>query len=138
MRDTIGNAKLINIFGRWPSFHDSEIWKLICERTESGVSVEATIHVFEKTAEVDERGFYRLTKHTLVTLRFTGCVDVGLNDFNGQNVLNSLSVSDSSDGLLSVNFDSSYGLDGEFKCRQIEVVDAQPWIPPHGVYAPRQ
>ena len=43
-----------------------------------GPSLDARIHVFHMTDRVDERGYYLLTNHTVVTLRFAniraGCI----------------------------------------------------------------
>ena len=139
MRYIKGEEKLTALFGKWPSFHDAEVWSLIHERTEEGFAVVAVVHAFEMTPEVDARGNYKLVKHTRVTLRFTDCEDVHFDGFQHQNVLFALAVSEEelrdAKRPFTVRFESSFGLEGRLKCRAIEVADACPWIPPHGIYA---
>src|SRR5579871_2051209 len=64
---------LTRIFGDWPSFHDAEVLSLVLGRhgieDRPGPTLEARIHVFQMTGEVDERGYFRLGNHTLVVLR---------------------------------------------------------------------
>ncbi|MDR2982303.1 MAG: immunity 50 family protein [Puniceicoccales bacterium] len=139
MHTILGEEKLISVFGYWPSFHDAEVWELRYERVPSGFSLVAVIHVFEMTDEVTTQGYFKLVKHTRVALRFNVCSEVSFSRFNHQNVLYSLDIS-KEDGLdakypFIVSFDSSYGLEGRLKCQSIEVIEAIPWIPPHGVYA---
>ena len=56
--------------------------------------LEAKIHLFESTKEVDSKGFYVLKNHTLVTFRFT-CISLEyLKWFNHQNVLSHLDISE--------------------------------------------
>ncbi|HEV8542702.1 MAG TPA: Imm50 family immunity protein, partial [Verrucomicrobiae bacterium] len=120
MKPDIENAEaLASIFGRWPSFHDAEVWSLTYERTPKGFDVTATIHVFEMTSEVDARGFYRLQKHTRVILRFADCLEAGFQWFNHQNVLSELLIEPADNGgvpSMRAIFASSYGLDGELFC----------------------
>jgi len=62
------SEKLTRIFRGWPSFHDAEVVRLILDRTGSEApSLEAWIHVFQATSEVDSTGHYVLKNHTLVT-----------------------------------------------------------------------
>lgn len=136
MKPIEGEEKLIRVFGRWPSFHDAEVWSLVLERTERGTSVSATIHTFEMTSEVDSRGYFRLKNHTRVQLRFDECQAIDFSGFNHQNALFGLVISEEDAGAtFSVAFEPSHGLSGRLKCRSISVVEAEPWSPPQGVYA---
>lgn len=138
MNDILGAEKVIAIFGKWPTFYDAEVWSVGCDRTERGADVTAVVHVFEASSKIDLRGDYQLAKHTRVTFRFSDCADIELENFNGQNALSLLDVGcepSDTDRPFRVIFAGTYGLDGHLSCRQIEVVEAVPWVPPHGKYA---
>jgi len=141
MRDIVGEEKLTAIFGKIPSFHDAEVWSLSFERTADGVMVTTVVHVFAMAPILVPTDTHRAIKHTRVTFRFTDCDDVDLGGFNHQNVLSSLVISDNEQKNakqpFSVRFGPCYGLEGSLTCAGIEVVDAVPWVPPHGVYAPK-
>jgi len=83
-----GAEKLIAVFGHWPSFHDAEvIWLKLDRRSngkEHGPTLEAQIHAWEMTNEVDEHGYYVLRHHVLVSLKFLDVEELRLNDFNHQ------------------------------------------------------
>jgi hypothetical protein len=66
------HTALTSIFGEWPSFHDAELIALRFG-IESKLSwIEADVHVFEMTSDIDSRGYFDLKNHTLVTMRFDG------------------------------------------------------------------
>lgn len=60
---TIENQELVTeIFGEWPSFHDAEVVSLRLDRQgegggEDGPTLDAAIHVWRTTEEVDPRGY---------------------------------------------------------------------------------
>jgi hypothetical protein len=61
--------RLTQIFGAWPSFHDSEVLGVRLARSgPDGPTCETQIHLFERTSEVDTAGFFILRHHTQVTL----------------------------------------------------------------------
>jgi hypothetical protein len=130
---TIENKEqLTQIFGRWPSIHDTEIHRVILDRDGADApTLELAIHVWRPTSETDATGHYLLRDHTLVTLRFTRVEVDELSGFNGQNVLSGLKISDidptANEGRrCRVEMSSSYGLGGLFDCERIIVA---------GVYA---
>lgn len=139
MRAILGEEKLKAIYGAWPSFHDAEVWNLAFERVPEGFSVIVVIHLFAVTSEVDSRGHYVLKDHCKVRMRFDRCSDVSLDGFNHQNVLFGLDITEPDDAPADhpflVRFDTSYGLAGELKCKDIVVESVELWHPPHGVYA---
>ena len=100
----VGSEKLTNIFGRWPSFHDAEVHEVHLERDH--VDTYARVHEFPRltvrvhlwvmTNDVDQKGYYVLTNHTLVRIGF---YDVD-------------------------NFDPSFGIDATFTCQRIEIIEA--------------
>jgi hypothetical protein len=130
------SAALTQIFGEWPSFHDAEVLMMHLDRAgEDGSTLEARIHVFLMTDEVDERGYYVLTNHTDVTLRFTNIVLRQLHWFNDQNVLSELLISElpaeelSDEQRFHVHFASSWGVEAELLCGRILVHAAEPFTP---------
>jgi hypothetical protein len=134
--DEVSNATaLTRIFGRWPSFHDAEVVRVILDREPaSGPSLLAMIHVFEMTSEVDPAGFYVLKHHTLVTLRFEDILLENLKWFNNQNVLWDLEIipvdPDANEGRgLRVEMPSSHGLEAAFLCRRAVVDAVEPFTP---------
>jgi hypothetical protein len=131
----LGKEKLTSIFGYWPSFHDAEILWLHMDRSRGngsyGPTLEALVHTWEMTNEVTPEGYYKLRHHVLVHFRFLDVVAVQLEDFNYQNVLYGLTITnlqerESEHVRYQVSFDSSFGLDGSFQCHEIEVVSVEP------------
>ncbi len=126
-------AKLTSVFGKWPSFHDAEVLRLVLDRAgEKGPVLEVDIHVFEMTSEVDPTGHYVHKNHTLVSLTFTEVAIEQLRGFNRQNVLRSLELSEIdpavNDGRrLKIDMPSSYGLEASFQCKRAIVTDAKPY-----------
>src|ERR1700735_1950434 len=93
------NAHLLeSIFGKWPSFHDAEIHSVLIERVEcSDPRMDVKLHLWKMTNEVDSRGYFGLTNHTLATLRFHKVTDLELRGFNRQNVLWDLEITENSE-----------------------------------------
>ena len=134
---TIENQEqLTRIFGRWPSFHDAEIHRMVLDRDgPDSPTIELSIHTWRMTADTDARGYYVLKDHTMVTLRFTRVELVELSGFNGQNSLFDLQISDiepeQNDGRrCRVAMSSSYGLGGLFDCERIIVASVAPYDVP--------
>jgi hypothetical protein len=125
------------IFGHWPSFHDAEVVSIHLNRHGHGAfrgpTVEATIHVFEMTNEIDERGLYVCRHHTLVKLRFAQADNIRIDDFNIQNALSGIKIVDISarqleDVKFEVQFDPSFGASMDFVCKAVSVISVEPWV----------
>jgi hypothetical protein len=140
----VENAQaVINLFGRWPSFHDAEVLRLRLEshRGEFDAegrprrpTLEADIHVFESTDRITSEGFYELQNHTLVTLAFEGIGENRIEGFAFQNVLLDLEFEEtraeqSASLKWKVFVDPSAGVKAAFSCEAIRVVDAIPFEP---------
>ncbi|MFZ1699831.1 MAG: Imm50 family immunity protein [Pyrinomonadaceae bacterium] len=130
-----GVRLLTDIFGRFPSFHDAEVVSLKLDRgnSETLATVELSIHVFEMTSEIVEN-HYVLKNHTLVTFQFEDVVELELEGFNHQNVLQDLSIVDIRHRQLErikfeVTIPGLHGLEGKFMCRSIKLISAVPFIP---------
>jgi hypothetical protein len=125
----VGSEKVTAVFGRWPSFHDAEVFEFNLDRR--GPDLRAFIYVFEMTSEVDPKGFYVLKNQSIVGLYFGGLVNFAADGFNHQNVLFDLQIADISteqleDIKFEVTFDGIFGLDSKFRCRSIEVESVEP------------
>ena len=86
-------AALTSVFGEWPSFHDAEVISMHLDRTGTqGATLDVRVHAFRMTSDIDARGFYVLTDHTLVALRFADISLLQLRWFNTQNSLSDLLI----------------------------------------------
>ncbi len=133
----VENAEVLTaVFSEWPSFHDAEVLSMLLDREGSvGPTLDARIHVFRMTSEVDSRGFYVLTHHSLVTLRFVNIILLQLHWFSHQNVLSDLllelaGADDAEHRRFRAQFGSSCGVEAELLCDQIMVVAVEPYTPP--------
>lgn len=129
-----GASKLTDVFGRWPSFHDAEVLRLRMDRAaERGPSLQADIHVFEMTSEVDERGYYVLRHHTEATLEFCDIRLATCKWFNIQNVIDDPLCepldADAEDGYVyRITIPSLHGVEIELDCKSIRVLSAKPFV----------
>lgn len=145
MPEIKNRSAIIDRFGHWPSFHDAEVLSILLERGELGGSLTLRIHTWDVSAEVDASGYFILTNHTLVAMRFIGVVLETLRHFNRQNVISELRIeeltsaapplpaesyyfaADTTDLAFQVTIDSSYGCAALFKCKTAEVVAVEPF-----------
>jgi hypothetical protein len=130
-----GVERVTEIFGYWPSFHDAEVKWLRLHRHDLNGSVgpvlEFEIHCFEITNEVAPSGFYILRKHTLVHFRFCEVTDLQLGEFNRQNAIFALEITNEADPswerpYFRVTLDPSFGLSASFHTVHPEVVSVKP------------
>lgn len=123
----IENAEaVINHFGYWPSFHDSEIISIKFERNfEMGrPTVEMKIYSFEMTDKVID-GYFELVKHCIIDLEFIELEVSELDGFNHQNAVNGLDFRKDGDFLVC-EVHAAYGVDALFTSKKIKVVKLEP------------
>lgn len=120
---------LTNIFHEWPSFHDAEIVRLTLWRGPRSASLELVIHVFAMPGNLNSRGHFVTTDHTLATIRFDSVEQLRLEDFNRQNAIDDLKIeSDASSGKrFAVDIPANNGCDASFLCDSISVIAAEPY-----------
>jgi len=126
-----GGSELVAWFGREPRFHDAEIVGLnLRRRAESTLDV----HFWTATGEVDERGYFVLDNHVLVTFAMEEIVDLELDGFNHQNAIYGLSLrrspidperapyvmGDSPDDF-EIEIEGAYGMEGRIRCQKISI-----------------
>lgn len=132
MTEIEGSHLVTDVFGRWPSFHDAEVLRLRLDREgQAGPWLEADIHAFEMTSDIDERGDYVRDKQHVVTLHFDGLVALDLRSFNQQNVIFTLGIEATTSNedpavRWHVDVGSSFGMVGQFDCASVRVVAVEP------------
>lgn len=131
-------------FGRWPSFHDSEIYALRLDsgqRSDGTPRLQMDIHVFA-VGGVNPNGMFEINNHTMVTLEFTDVRATDLKWFDRQNVLMDLKIDEAEEiseepdlPKIGVELPSSVGLDGSFRCSSVSVIEVSDFSPgEHSVY----
>jgi immunity protein 50 of polymorphic toxin system len=131
--EAIQNRELLErIFGKWPSFHDAEIHSVLLTRDcELPPQIDVAIHLWQMTNEIDSKGYSVSKNHTLTTMRFIQASDICLEEFNQQNVISDLEISENKDEkgelLFSVFFRGIFGCGALFKCKKIKILSAAPF-----------
>jgi len=112
-----GSRELLNWFGYWPNFHDAEVIRLhLNRRGESSL----VVHTWEMTKEVDERGYYILTKHVVVEFLLEQVSGLNLTGFSHQNVLFGLTIEPADNGFR-LSLDDSFGIAGTIDAEKISI-----------------
>jgi hypothetical protein len=102
------------------------------ERATYGPWLNAKIHVFEMTSQI-ENGAYVLRHQSAVHFHFRELHELKLGGFNQQNVLGGLRIVDVSerevDGInFEVFFDAIYGVSASLQCRSINIESVEPYV----------
>ena len=138
MKSNIQNTELLTaIFGKFPSFHDTEVVQITLKRRDGNErcpTLETLINIKQ----------YNLVSSFLVNLKFTNIFGLKLENFNHQNVLGDLDIEEFSDeywetikndsrllGVVSQNeierlnfyikFHYCFGVEAEFLCDEVIV-----------------
>lgn len=118
----IGNKQLlVNAMGYWPSFHDANV----LSASREGDQCEVLIHVFKMTNQVDERGYFVLTKHHRVRLWMKGVSKCSLPTEYRGDTLDELRF-EFSEGGVTVSFDSVTDQDWQIDCREAGISEVVP------------
>jgi Immunity protein 50 len=136
-----GYQNVLSAFGRWPSFHDAEVHKVILDRKRlvangaSYSSVELLVHGWNMTTDITEQGHYKHEASNLVHFLFDYVTDLELSGLNHQNVLDGLELTlqmDEHTGKTSISVElcHCWGLSGGFKARQAKVLSVTPYSYP--------
>jgi len=124
LSDIPGGRELIDWFGYVPRFHDANL--LGINLVSDGPS-SLRIHAFRMTKEVDDRGYYVLDKHVVVTVTLEAVIQVGLSDFNLPGIIFELSFSTVEDDI-QLAWTGSYGVEGTIRAKQarIDLIPGKP------------
>jgi hypothetical protein len=131
------HGKVLAHFGRWPSFHDGEVHRLVLDRTQRGPdghfipAVEIHLRGWIMTPQVTDAGFYKLEHDSVVHFRFEEVSDLELDGLNHQNVLSCLALellydSQTQSAGLQVELEHCYGLSGSFRAKRARVLSITP------------
>jgi hypothetical protein len=125
-------SKVVEALGYWPSFHDAEVISFKIERAlpyQAGKAVAklaVNVRQYESTGEGTVSYEQALKRNVLIHFKFECPRELELNDFNDQNVIDSINVTRCSDlEALQVSIDSIWGFGGTFLCTSaaVEAVD---------------
>ena len=143
-----GHEKLTEIFGRWPSFHDSEVIGIRLDRRGrdewEGPVVFVSVHVFEGYREDERSAEIKWRNHTVMTFRFSRVVDILMTDFNQQNAIMDLTFETGRPEIEAltwagpayrVTFQPCFGVGLSFVSGSAEVDSVERTCPEGSVYA---
>ena len=137
--ETIENHQsVLAAFGRWPSFHDGEVHRIVLDRSRHLADdafrpcIELYIRGWVMIPDVTDTVHYKQEYDSVVHFLFEQVTELELDGFNHQNVLSSLDFAISMDDesklpILSVELVHCYGLSGSFKARRASVVSVVPY-----------
>jgi hypothetical protein len=134
-----GGPNLLEWFGHVPNFHGAEIVSFSLHRRAPSV---LSIHAWNTTREVNNRGYRILDKHAVVTFALEDVMDLQLKGFSHQNVISGLHLRraperpdrrpfydlDPSPKDYEIELERCLGLDGIIRCRRV-LVDFIPGKP---------
>lgn len=89
------------------------------------------IHLWLMTNDIDQKGYYVSTKHTITTMKFYDVDNFKMEGFNHQNAIFGLGIQQKTrdEGptpYFAVDFEPSFGIDATFTCLRLEIVEALP------------
>jgi len=135
----LNSEKITSRFGLWPSFHDAEVIELSLwrghidpeKREYTFPILNLKLHHWLLTNKVDAKGYFVLEKHTISTIRFCGIEECRIEGLDHQNAIFSLGIekkkkSDSESAYYLVTLEPAFGIDAQFTCNAIDVVESVP------------
>lgn len=128
---------LLKVFGRWPSFHDAEVHRVVMDCSpgplslDSQPSLQLLIHTWSGTGRVMADGYLERVNHSLVDFLFEEVDDLVLEGLSHHNVLFSLDFeyeldSGTTQAGLRVRLAYCVGLCGEFTAVRGKVLAVHP------------
>jgi hypothetical protein len=120
--DIPGGAELIDWFGFTPHFHDANVLSVAFAKDGRG---EIRIHAWRMTDQTDDRGYFILDKHAVVTLSLEGIREINLGIVHDLGGIHDLSLSATKDGFR-IDWENSCGtggpgIDGSTHARRVSV-----------------
>ena len=136
--DIPGAGEVVAWFGYWPSFHDAEVLSITLDRSHPS---RVVIHTWDRTSDVDARGYYVRDKHAIVTfvlegflLDHEGITNTQIDYFNAQNVLSGATINKTVAGYDLILY-GIYGVSASISVQYIRV-ELSPGMPESGQRAP--
>ena len=112
-----GGPALCAWFEGTPSFHDATLREL---ELRQGAPGRLVAHAFKMGSETDSQGYFVLSKHVAVTFTIHGLIAVKLLDFMEAGIMYDLDIETNDEGI-TISFNSSYGVHGWIKAKQITI-----------------
>ena|SRR5690349_10484292 len=119
-----GLDELVAWFGRIPRFHDAKILG-VSLHTDQPSTIR--IHAWQMTDEKDEKGYFILDRHVVVTISLEQVTSISLTDFNLPGIIYDLELSNSGDEV-QIAWTGSYGVDGTLRAKRARI-DLKPGKP---------
>jgi hypothetical protein len=120
--DIPGGAELIEWYGFIPSFHDGFV---LSTRLASDGPGEIRIHTWRMTDRTDEKGYFILDKHAVVTFALEDVTDMNLREFNEIGCIHHLDVARVAGGFEirwdGVGGTGGPGIEGSIRTRRLSV-----------------
>lgn len=125
-----GTEEVLSALGWWPSFHDAEVIHFSLSRgarpeeKKSEAQLEVQVREYETRNAGTARYELALIKNVLIRFAFTGVEQVQVDDFNFQNVINSLEFrreSEAPESRVQVEIESIYGFGATWFCSSARV-----------------
>jgi Immunity protein 50 len=138
-KHVIGREKIVAAFGKWPTFHDSEVVSIFLERDAGKENTPAQMFVKLHAFRIEVGPDDPERNNSLVTFLFKGLEQLKLMDFNHQNAINGIAIDTLTSEELQrqvfkVTFQQGFGLYCEFHCDEIEVQSIEPYRPQWGAW----
>ena len=125
-----GIQKVLDWFGEWPSFHDSEI---VCVELNRVGTSRIEVHAFKVTNSLDSRGHFINEKHAVICFLLENVLDLELFGFNHQNVISGLNLKRVEEGY-ELHIHPCYGVQGHVIAGRL-AIELKPGIPSQSVYS---
>jgi hypothetical protein len=119
-----GGQALTDWFGHEPRFHDANVLEI--NLASKGTST-VRIHTWRMTDKVDDRGYYVLDKHVVVTIDLQEVTYVALTEFNLPGIIFDLQIAKADSGF-EITWSGSYGVSGTLRANGI-AISFQPGSP---------
>ena len=120
----------MSVLGFWPSFHDAEVihFRLSRGTTPEAKKSDAELDVQVREYETRHEGTTQyelvLIKNVIIRFTFAGVEGVQVDDFNFQNVINSLTIDNEATEVgerIRVEVESIYGFGATWLCSGAKV-----------------
>jgi len=126
-----GAEEVVAALGYWPSFHDAEVLAFSMSRGEkptdykSEARIEVQVQEYAPSHEGTAQFEMSIVKNVIISFVFTGVESLQVEDFNFQNVINSIRIEQDTSitaaGKLRVEVESIYGFGATWLCKSAQV-----------------
>ena len=129
-----GAHGVLNLLGRWPSFHDAHLERLFFDAGDTarggctGPSIGLELLVFLFPSQAGPAGEFRAETSVVISLHCENTGDVAIEGLNYDNCLYFLTIEPEVDGRVRVTLDTSSNLDrmrATFTCSLVSLSKAE-------------